>query len=101
MKRRKFIYTVPVLAAGVSTATPLLANQSTFNGTSAQQELFEAFKKQVNTASFGNGVTGSRRHLYTPVSRPRLIGGQLQYTNQCGDTVTIYRKNDQIMAKIG
>ncbi len=103
MNRRKFVRTVPVVAAGMTCATPLLAAKVTPTDVAADaKELLQTFQQQVSSSIIDtNGVTGSLRHLYTPATRPKMVAGQLHFNNQHGDRVILYRKNGHTFAKVG
>lgn len=90
MNRRKFVAAVPVLAAGLTGFSPLLAAPVANNV--AQQALLEGFSTFFEAHL--SEVSSSNKEiidlLSTPVSRPQFVGEKLTFKVKSGETATLF-----------
>ena len=96
MNRRNFVAAVPVLAAGLTGFSPLLAS-SMANGASEQ-----AIMAGFNTffATQRSAVPSSERaimdQLATPVSSPKFVDGKLTFKVKSGQTATLFHHKGEL-----
>ncbi|MFT5998669.1 MAG: hypothetical protein ACI81P_001123 [Neolewinella sp.] len=96
MNRRNFVATVPVLAAGLTGFSPLLAG-SLANPTSKEALMagFHTFFDEHRSA-----VSSSERaiidQLCTPVSRPDFVAGKLTFKVKSGETASLFHHKGEL-----
>lgn len=99
MNRRKFVTTVPVLAAGLASASPLLAFGTYTDAQDLLAELPAHFAPHIAVASEQQAALLER--LSTPATTPKFQQGKLTFTSCSGQQVALFRRNDQFRVQIG
>lgn len=95
MNRRKFVAAVPVLAAGLTSFSPLLGSSLNTASEQALLEDFNAFFKAQHAA-----VPPAQKPMIdlisTPVSKPEFIDGKLSFKVKGGETATLFRRKGEL-----
>lgn len=96
MNRRNFVAAVPVLAAGLTGFSPLLASPMA-NGASEEAILadyhsfFDAHRSAVSSSK-----QAIIDQLSTPVSSPKFVDGKLTFKVKSGDTATLFHHKGEL-----
>lgn len=89
MNRRNFVTAVPVLAAGLTGISPLLASPLNTTSQQALMEGFDAFFR-THRASVHAAQRAMIDLISTPVSTPKFLDGQLTFEVKSGETARIF-----------
>jgi hypothetical protein len=96
MNRRNFVATVPVLAAGLTGFSPLLASAMA-NGTS-EQAILEGFHTffDAHRSAVSSSEQAILDQLATPVSTPKFVDGKLSFKVKSGETATLFHHKGEL-----
>lgn len=96
MNRRKFVATVPVLAAGLTGVSPLLAGP--LANSAAQEAALSDFHTffAAHQSALSTEKAAVISQLSTPVSSPEFVDGKLTFKVKSGDTATLFRRNGEL-----
>jgi hypothetical protein len=96
MNRRNFVAAVPVLAAGLTGFSPLLASPMA-NGVS-EQALMAGFNTffDEQRSSVSSSEKAVIDQLCTPVSSPKFIGNKLTFKVKSGETASLFHHKGEL-----
>jgi hypothetical protein len=88
MNRRNFVAAVPVLAAGLTSISTLMASPLNTVSEQALMEGFDAFFK-VHRSAVSSSEEATINLISTPVSKPKFNNGKLTFKVKSGETATL------------
>ena len=95
MNRRNFVAAIPVLAAGLTSISSLMASPL---DTVSQKALMEGFNTffEAHHSSVPSSQKAAINLICTPVSTPKFVDGKLTFKVKSGETAILFQRKGEL-----